>query len=428
MKHPGLPSALFIRNRYKLSEHLSKGAVVVLSSNKQMPRNGDQYFEYRQSSDFYYLTGITQKGSLLLLFPDHPNNEFREILFITEASEKSILWEGPGLSKEQASKKSGIKNIQWTSEFNRLIDKLVPNAFFIYYNSADRNELVTGFQPNAQLREEIQQKYPSIEEKSLGQILQRLRVIKEPEEIDIIKQSAAITEKAFRAVLNNLKPGMREYEIEAILAFEFLRHGAEGPAFESIVASGKNATVLHYVDNSGVCEDGNLLLLDFGADLAYYASDCSRTIPVNGRFSKRQKEVYLANLRVLKKARSLMTVGTRMADFNLEVSNMLEKEHIDLGLYSLSDVRSQDKDNPLWKQYYWHGTSHSIGIDVHDPMDKELHFQTGMVLSCEPGIYIREEELGLRLENDIFITEEGPVDLTAKIPVEPAEIEELINT
>jgi len=429
MKHSGLPSALFIRNRFKLAGHLNKGSIVILSSNKQMPRNADQYYEFRQSSDFYYLTGITQVGSLLVLFPDHPNSEFREMLFLTQPTEKGEKWEGPGLLKERAAEMSGIKNVRWTSEFDKINDKLISESQYIYYNSVEKNELATGYQSyGRQLRESIQQKFPSLEEKPLGQIFQRLRMIKELEEIDIIKQSATITEKAFRSVLKELKPGMRGYEIEAIIAYEFLRNGAEGPAFESIVANGTNALILHYVENTGMCKDGELLLLDIGADLAYYASDCSRTIPVNGKFSKRQKELYLANLRVLRQAMSLMTVGTKMADFNQEVCQLLEEEHINLGLYTLSEAKSQDKDNPLWKQYYWHGTSHSIGIDVHDPMDKELPFLPGMILSCEPGIYVREEGMGLRLENDILITEGGPVDLTANIPIELEEIEGLMNS
>jgi Xaa-Pro aminopeptidase len=428
MKYPGLPSSLFIRNRFKLTTHLFKGSAVILSSNRPMPRNGDQYYEYRQSSDFYYLTGITQEGSFLLLFPDHPNIEFREILFLPQATEKNLKWEGQGLSKERALEISGIENIMWSSEFNKVVDKLVPKTSHIYYNSSEDNEMgSSSYAGGLPLRKSIQQKFPSIEEMPLGQILQRLRMIKEPEEIEIIRKSAAITEKAFRSILRELKPGMKEYEIEALIAYEFLRNGAEGPAFESIVASGRNALILHYIENTGMCEDGNLLLLDIGADLAYYASDCSRTIPVNGKFSRRQLEIYSANLRVIKHAMSLMTVGKRMADFNQEVCQLLEKEHIDLGLYTLADARNSEEEKPLWSKYYWHGTSHSIGIDVHDPMDKELPFQPGLVLSCEPGIYIREEGIGIRLENDILITEDGPVDLTANIPIEPVEIEALMN-
>ncbi len=428
MKHPGLPSSLFIQNRFKLSGHIQKGSVVILSSNKPMPKNGDQYYTYRQSSDFYYLSGITQEESMLLLFPEHPLNEYREILFLKKSSEKMTKWEGEGMSEEQAREISGIMNIQSLSDFSKILDKCVSDASAVYYNTVENIEMTSGYNmQDSQLRDSIQHKFPLLEERPLGPVLLRLRMIKEPEEIDIIKKSAKITEAAYRSVFKELKPGMNEYEIEALIAYEFLKNGAEGPAFESIVASGKNALTLHYLENNGVCKDGDLLLLDIGADLAYYASDCSRTIPVNGLFSKRQSEFYSANLRVFKQAVSLMTIGTKMSEFHQEVGEFMEKELIDLGLYSVNDVKKQDKNNPLWKQYYWHGTSHSIGIDVHDPFDREFPFHAGMIMSCEPGIYAMEEGMGLRLENDILITEHGPVDLTADIPIEQEEIEALMN-
>jgi len=427
MKHPGLSPKLFIHNRSKLSELLQKGEVAVLSSGKLMPRNGNQYFTYRQSSDFYYLTGIVQQGSFLLIFPGHPLPEFREILFLAEPTEKSLKYEGPGLSRKKAGELSGIKIIHWISTFDSIIESLISEAATIYLNSVANSELQIGFAaPDQRLRDSLFSKYPYMEERRLDPFLQRLRVQMEPEEIDIIRQACGITKSAFLSVLQELKPGMREYEIEALISWVFLKNGAEGHAYAPIIASGRNALILHYEANHGICSEQDLLLLDIGADLGYYASDLSRTIPVNGKFNKRQKELYNANVRVLKQAISLMTVGKKLADFNEEVGLLWEKEHVQLGLYSMSEIRSQGSWDPLWRQYYWHGTSHSIGLDVHDPFDQDIPFQPGMILSCEPGIYLREEGIGIRLENDILITAEGPVDLTRDVPLEADEIEELM--
>lgn len=428
MKYPGLPSTLFIRNRFKLFDHLSKGSIVLLSSNKNMPRNGDQFYPYRQSSDLYYLTGIVQAGTILLLFPEYPLKEFREILFLQESSQKSLKWEGGCLTKEQAHDISGIENIQWISELDTMIYKLISDAREIYYNSVGNSEVLPGSSaPDQQISEMIMKKYPNLEERPLGPIMTRLRMIKELEEVELMKKAIDITGKAFQSVLRELKPGRNEAEIEALILYEFLRNGAEGPAFESIVASGKNALILHYVENNDVCSKDDLLLLDIGADLGYYAADCSRTIPVKGRFTKRQLEIYKAGLRVIKQAMELMTTGKKMQEFHQEVGLLWEKEHVELGLYTMKEIQKQDPATPLWKKYYWHGTSHSIGIDVHDSFDSEFPFHPGMVLSCEPGIYIPEEGVGLRLENDILITEQGPVDLTADIPIEAGEIEDLMN-
>lgn len=428
MKYPGLPSELFIRNRFKLSGHLSKGTVVLLSSNKNMPRNGDQYYPFRQSSDLYYLSGIVQQGTILLLCPEHPEKQFREVLFILEPTEKITKWEGRVLARQQARAISGIENIQWLSELDEIVDRVISEADTVCFNAIGNSEALTGTTaPDAKMSEMILRKYPHLIEQPLGPIMTRLRMIKEAEEIEVIKQAVNVTGEAFSSVLTHVKPGVNEAEIEGLISFEFLRRGAEGPAFESIVASGRNALVLHYIENRSICKEGDLLLLDMGADVGYYAGDCSRTIPVSGRFTKRQRQIYEACLRVLKQAMDLMQCGKKMQEFHAEVGLLWEREHIDLGLYSIEEVKKQDKARPLWKDYYWHGTSHSIGIDVHDPFDTEFPFHPGMVLSCEPGIYILEEGIGLRLENDILITENGPVNLTANIPIEPDELEELMN-
>ncbi len=428
MKYPGLPSTLFIRNRFKLIDHLSKGSIVLLSSNKNMPRNGDQYYPFRQSSDLYYLTGIVQEGTILLLFPEHPLNEYREILFLREPTQKALRWEGGGLTKKQANDISGVENIQWLSELQPLIHHLISEANEVYFNAIGNSEVFPGSSaPDAKLSEMIMKKYPDLDERPLGPVMTRLRMIKEMEEVGVMKQAIDITGKAFRAVLREVKPGMNEAEIEALILYEFLRNGAEGPAFDTIVASGKNALILHYVDNNQECGKDDLLLLDMGADLGYYAADCSRTIPVSGRFGDRQLEIYKASLRVIKQAMELMTCNKRMHEFHQEVGLLWEKEHVELGLYTMKDIKKQNVSDPLWKQYYWHGTSHSIGIDVHDPFDPDFPFHNGMVLSCEPGIYIPEEGIGLRLENDILITADGPVNLTSDIPIETEEIEDLMN-
>jgi len=408
MKSKPLPAALFMRNRTRLASQMPAGAVVLVRSANRKQRNGDQYYPFRQSSNFFYLTGITMEECIFVFSPSHKDPDLREILFIKRPTQKSELWTGQSPRLQELEALSGIGQVRWLDEQDAFLKLLIGDETLVFTDS-----------------EEGKNRYPRSAE--LSPLLQSLRMIKQAEEIEEIKRAISITHSAFLRVLRKAKAGLYEYELEAEIISEIIGKGGEGQAFETIVAGGKNALVLHYVDNNCICVEGDLVLLDFGAEVNHYASDCSRTIPVNGRFTSRQRSLYDAVLRVFRKARNLMIPGTLMADFHQAVGELWEEEHIALGLYSLDDVKTHTGTDPLWKNYFMHGTSHSMGLDVHDPFDRTLPFEAGMVLSCEPAIYIPEEHLGIRLENDILITEKGPVDLMEGIPIEADEIEELMK-
>ena len=415
MKSAPIPASLFIKNRAKLIELMVPGSLGLAGSNKQMPRNGDQYYPFRQHSGFYYLSGINQEESVLILAPGDDEHPGREILFIRKPTPKSALWSGPGLTLEEASNRSGIEQVKWLEELDHFLELLIPNVFTLY---------TSGNIPGKNIPEE----FPDLNLSQLSLLLTRLRMVKESAEVEEIRKASVITHSAFLRVLKVMKPELWEYEVEAEIIAEFIRRGADGHAYEPIMASGKNALILHYVQNNGRCLDGDLLLMDFGAEVNNYAADCSRTIPVNGRFTVRQREVYEAVLRVFLKAKEMMVPGILLNDFHKQVGKSWEEEHIRLGLYSQGEAAGQPLDDPLWKRYFMHGTSHSLGLDVHDPLDRSQPFQSGMVLTCEPAIYLAEEGFGIRLENDILITDAGPVDLMEDIPIEAEEIEELIQS
>lgn len=408
MKSSPIPAALFIRNRSRLASLMVPGSVALIRSGEQKTRNGDQFYPYRQHSDFFFLTGLNQGDAFFAFCPDHPNQAMREQLFIRKPTPKSDLWTGPVPDPEESSELSGIAQVSWTEEQQSRLQSILRNANRVY---ADFQ--AEGVDPGSSV--------------SLSHMLERLRAVKEPEEIETIRRAASITHSAFLRVLERTEPGMMEYQVEAEIIAEFIAMGAEGHAYEPIVASGENALVLHYVSNNNICRDGDLLLMDFGAEVNNYASDCSRTIPVNGRFSKRQRALYDSTLKVFRQARDLMMPGVLMNDFHQQVGAIWEEEHLALGLYSKRDVSERSDTDPLWKKYYMHGTSHSMGLDVHDPFDRTRAFEPGMVLTCEPAIYLPEEGMGIRLENDILIGSEGPVDLMQDIPMEADELENLMN-
>lgn len=426
MKYPQLKSSLFERNRKKVAKYLQPNSLVVIHSNDQMHRNGDQYFPFRQSSDLFYLTGIDQEKTILTLCPNHPNKELREILFIIESNEKIAVWEGHKYSKEEATETSGVKTIKYISEFDSIFRMLVMNAEAIFLNLNENPK----FKPDTlsadeRFAEKIRKDFPAHELERLAPFMKQIRLKKDPEEIELMKEASDITAKAFKRILKFVKAGVTEYQVEAEITHEFLWHKANGHAYPPIIASGKNACVLHYIDNNQTCQDGDLLLMDFGAEYANYAADCSRTIPVNGKFTARQKECYEAVLRVMKKAISWLTPGTTINRINERVENLLQEEHIKLGLYTQEDVANQDPENPIVKKYYPHGTCHFIGLDVHDVGERTTVLEDGMVLTCEPGIYIPEEKIGIRIENDVIVNLK-PIDLMEHIPREVDEIEQLM--
>lgn len=430
----------FVSNRAKFTSMLPAGSVAIFHSNDLFPRNGDQYFPFRQQSDFFYLSGIDQEESVLMLAPGHPNPSLREVLFVKETSEQIAIWEGQKLTKAQASEHSGIKWVQWTKDQDVVLKELMSWAGQVYLNA---NEYPKNFNavPYRDMRfaKELREQYPLHRFERSAPLLSSMRKIKTSTEIELIAKAGEISGLAFERVLAFLgqhsrtrsglegKRNIMEYEVQAEIEYAFTKNGANGNAYQPIVASGANACVLHYIDNDKSCNEGELLLMDFGAEYANYAADITRTIPVSGRFTPRQKDCYEAVLRVHDEAIKLLVPGTTIDAFNKEVNMLMEEEMIGLGLFSRSDVEKQDPHKPLFMKYFMHGTSHPIGLDVHDTGSKYDPLEPGMVLTCEPGLYIREENTGIRIENNILVTSEGPVNLTEHIPVKVEEIEVLMN-
>jgi Xaa-Pro aminopeptidase len=434
VRYSAINSSLFVNNRIALKKLMiinvsdNTSGILVIHSHDLMPRNGDCYFPFRQDSDFFYLTGVDQEESVFVLDPSAENEFDKAVLFIKETNKHIQIWEGHKYSKEEAVAVSGIKNVKWLSDLKPYLKEAFDNHSLVYYN---QNENERAFSPvksrNDRFVSEFKIEHKKHQFKSVTPMLAALRTVKSKEEIDLIKEGCAITKSAFERVLSVVKPGIGEHEIEAEITHEFICKKANTHAYSPIVASGKNACVLHYIDNNKVCQDGDLILLDFGAEYGNYASDLSRTIPVNGVFSKRQKQVYNAVLRVFKEARTQMVVGSTLKKLQAAVVYQMELELIGLGLLTNKAISNQNPEEPLFKKYFMHGTSHFMGLDVHDVGDRGKEFQNGMVLTCEPGIYILEEGIGVRIENDILINDDSPIDLMADIPVEVEEIESLMK-
>ncbi len=422
-----MPNELFVKNRKKLVDCFNPDEMAVICPAGISPRNGNQPYRYRQSSNLLYLTGVQQEDTYLLLYPGSSKKEWREILFIRYVSEEEITWEGPKLSKKEASELTGIKNVQWTKDIWDIIHEIICTPTGIYLEMGE--EWPPKKSPSSlsyTFAREMEEKFPSKRYEKVVPLIYRLRTVKEKEEIAMMKEAVEVTNKAFRHILTVVEPGLFEYDIEAEITGYFTKNKRSPHSYLPIVAGGNNANVLHYNNNESVLKKGDLLLLDFGAENNGYASDLSRTIPVSGKFSKRQKEVYSSVLRILKQAKMLMIPGNTIEKLNLEVGKMMEEEMVRLKLLKLSDIKKQDNIRPLYKKYYPHGISHFMGLDVHDCGTRETPFEKGMVLSCEPGIYIPEEGFGIRLENDILV-DKKPVDLMEKIPIEMEEIEELMK-
>ena len=428
MKYHPIDSELFIKNRKRFTELMEPNSVAVFHSNDEMPRNGDANFEFRQNSEILWLSGIDQEQSIVVLCPDHPNPARREMLFLRETNEHIAVWEGHKYTKEEARKVSGIQTVFWVQEFDAVLHNtlLFQNNIYVNLNENDRFSNEVPYR-NFRKAQELKNKYPAHNFLRAAPLMMKLRSVKLQTEIDLMQEACNITDKAFRRVLSFVKPGVMEYEIEAEIIHEFLRNRATGFAYSPIIASGANACVLHYTDNNNQCQLGDLLLMDFGADYANYAADLSRTIPVSGKFTERQKQVYNAVLHVMKESTKMLTPGHNLNEYHKIVGNLMEVELIKLGPLEEEAVKNQDPNAPLYKKYFMHGTSHYIGLDVHDIGSRTEPFEAGMVFTCEPGIYIPEENIGVRIENDIVITNSGPVDLMANIPREVEEIEDLMN-
>lgn len=427
MRYDPLPRSLYEKNRKKLYARLPEGAAVILTSNDIMPTNGDGSMGFRQNSDLLYLSGIDQEETLLILFPDAHLPEHREMLFIRETSEEIAIWEGAKYTQEEATAQSGIAEVHWRDQFDTKLKWVMGEATHIYLNHNEhlRRSIPTETQQD-RLAKQLMEEYPTHQFARLAPTMHRLRSVKEPEEIEVMRHACGITRDAFRAICEFVKPGVMEYEIEALLYHEFLRRRSRGPAYDPIIASGFSACVLHYVDNNQACKDGDVLLMDIGAEYANYASDLTRCIPVNGRFTDRQKAVYNAVLSVQQESMQLLRPGVFLHDYHKQVGELMEKQLVDLGLITMDDIKNQDPKWPAYKKYFMHGTSHFIGLDTHDVGLWHEPLQPGMAFTVEPGIYIREENLGIRLENDIIITDDGYDDLMADIPLQAEEIESIM--
>jgi Xaa-Pro aminopeptidase len=428
MKYFPIDRSLFIENRRRFVKKLKPGSAAVFNSNDILPTSADGTHPFVQQTDLFYLSGIDQEQSTLVICPDSKDEKHREILFLKETNEQIALWEGRKYTKEEASTVSGIKTVYWNQEFNNIFRPLVLQSENIYLNPNEHLRANASVETrDDRFVQWCRKAFPLHSYQRLAPIMQDLRVIKSEEEVALIKQAGNITENAFHRLLGFIKPGVWEFEIEAEIYHEFLRNRSKGPAFETIVASGSDSCTLHYVKNDKQCRDGDLVLIDFGAEYGHYAADVTRTVPVGGKFSKRQKQVYNAVLSVQKAAIKLLTPGKTLDEYNREVGQIMEAELIGLGLLDAEAVGKQSKDEPLYKKYYPHGTSHHLGLDVHDYGDKYRKLEPGMVLTCEPGIYIRDEAIGVRIENDLLISQKGPIDLTEGIPREAEEIEALMN-
>ncbi|OIV43081.1 aminopeptidase P family protein [Flavobacterium johnsoniae] len=430
MRYDSIPVSLFENNRKRFTAKMQNNSLAILTSNDVMPNNADDVMGFAQNNDLFYLSGIEQDETILVLYPDAFKEENRAILFVKEANEQTLIWDGDFLSKEKVTAISGIKNVKWIDEFEKTIQLFAFEADAIYLGHNEHIKRLTSEMNTRQDRmiQWCKQKYPLHQYERAAKITRELRPVKSEEEIDLIKKAVSISVKGFKALLNAVKPGIKEYELEAELAYQYIKNGGNRHAFKPIVASGKNACSLHYNTNDSVCKDGEMILVDFGVCYANYNSDITRCLPVNGKFSARQKEVYESVLHCLKEGSKFLKPGVLSKDYELQMANLIETELVKLKLITLDEIAAQDPQNPAYKKYFMHGTAHYLGLDVHDVGLYSKPFEKGMVLTCEPGIYIREEGIGCRLENDYLLTENGNINLCEEMPIEIIEIEQLINT
>ena len=428
MKYHRIDKTLFESNRARFTSRMTSNSLAVFNSNDIITTSADSTRSFKQHTDILWLSGVDQEESVLVLFPDCHDEKHREILFLKETNEHIAIWEGEKLTKDAAYETSGIRTVYWLNQFETIFSQLMSEGHNIYVNTNEHWRANT----EAQTREDrwvdwCRSKYPVHNYLRSNPILHELRAVKHPLEVELMKQACDITEKGVRRILDFIEPGVMEYEIEAELWHEFVRNRSQGFAYTPIIGSGRNACVLHYIENNQECKAGDVILMDFGAEYANYASDLTRCVPVSGRFTQRQKDVYNAVLRVKNGAIDILRPGKTLKDYHVEVGQMMEKELEDLGLISLDDIKNQDPNWPAYKKYFMHGTSHYIGLDTHDYGPWNAPIPEGAVFTVEPGIYILEENLGIRLEDDYLITKDGFKNLMGTIPIEAEEIEDLMN-
>jgi len=429
MKYDRINSELYISNRAKFTAQMQRGTLAVFNSNDIYPVSADSTMPFQQHRDILALSGVDQEESILVLFPNASNPAHREVLFLKETSDLIAIWEGEKLTKQAAFETSGIKTVYWLQQFPTIFKQLMAEASGIYLNTNEHLRANTEVETREdRFIKKVKHDFPAHQVFKSAPIMHKIRSIKHNLEIELMQRACKITEAGVRRLLGFIKPDVWEYEIEAELAHEFLRNRSKGFAYTPIVASGKNACVLHYIENNQQCKDGDVILLDVGAEYANYSSDLTRCIPVNGKFTTRQKAVYNAVLHVKKEAEKLLVPGTIMAEYHKQVGHLMEEQLVNLGLISMEDIKTQNSDWPAYKKYFMHGTSHFLGLDTHDVGLWHEPIQAGMVFTCEPGIYIPEEGLGIRLEDDLVVQETGaPFNLMKDIPLEAEEIETLMN-
>ena len=429
MKYNLIDNALFIKNRKNLIAQMKSNSLAVFNSNDMYPISADSTMPFEQHRDIFYLSGVDQEESILVLFPGCPKEKHREILFLKETNEHIAVWEGEKLTKDAALKTSGIKTVYWLQDMEKILFEIMTQCDTVYINTNEHYRAAV----ETETREDrftkwLKDKYPAHSVAKSNPILQRLRSVKDQIELDLIQQACDITEKGFRRVLNFVNPGVWEYEIEAEFMHEFLRSRSKKFAYTPIVASGNNANVLHYIENNQQCKTGDLILMDVGAEYANYSSDMTRTIPVSGKFTERQKDVYNAVNRVKDEATKLLVPGAIWEDYHTEVGKLMTSELLGLGLLDKADVQNENPDLPAYKKYFMHGTSHHMGLDTHDYGILTEPMQANMVFTVEPGIYIPDEGFGIRLEDNVVIQAQGePFNLMKNIPIAIEEIEDLMN-
>jgi len=428
MRNPLIRPEIFTANRKRFIKAMDKNSIAIFNSNDELPMNGDAIYRFKQNSDLYWLTGILQEDSMVILSPDHPDPKMREVLVLVRPNELKEKWDGKRLRRAEATSISGIESILWLDTLDGLLQPMIHLADTIYLNT-NENDRKANLVPVRDYRfaQEMKERYPLHQYKRSARLMKELRAIKSKEEVEVLQQAIDVTEKTFRRLLGFIKPGVMEYQIEAEIYHEFMMNGSEGPAYGSIIASGDRARTLHYVSNNQPCLDGELVLMDFGAEFGGYCADLTRTVPVNGKFTKRQKEVYNACLHLHDHGKSLLKPGISIVDYTDKVGEEATKTFLKIGLISKSDVKNEDPENRAYRKYLYHGISHHLGIDVHDLGTRTEPIQAGMVFTVEPGIYIEQEHMGVRIENNIWITRNGNKDLFGNIPCKADEIEALMK-
>ncbi|MBX2931202.1 MAG: aminopeptidase P N-terminal domain-containing protein [Chitinophagaceae bacterium] len=428
MKYLPLNPNIFINNRKRFIKEMQKNSIAVIVSNDEFPSNGDALHTFKQNSDLFWLTGIEQEDSMLILFPDNPDEKYREVLVLVRPNELKEKWDGKRLRANEAQDISGIQTIVWLDSIDALLQTWIHLTDNIYLDS-NENDRKANLVRSREYRfiDEMKSRYPLHNYCRAAKIFGKLRAIKTKEEVEVIQKAIDITENTFRKLLGFIKPGVMEYEIEAELIHSFLSQRATGEAYGSIIASGDRARTLHYISNNQECKDGELILMDFGAAYGGYNADLTRTVPVNGKFTRRQKTVYNACLHLHNYAKSLLKPGISIVDYTEKVGEEATQQFLKIGLLRKSDVKNEDKDNRAYRKYLYHGISHHLGIDVHDLGTRTAPIQQGMVFTVEPGIYIEEEQMGIRIENNLWITKNGNIDLMKNIPITIEEIEGLMK-